>query len=53
MYGWVQSEGGGGWEGPEFLDPPLSPSKNLGPLLQNFKFIGGILSSSPVDWHPF
>jgi hypothetical protein len=27
--------------------------KLTGPLLGNFKYIIGILSSSPVNWHPF
>ena len=27
--------------------------KLTGPLLRNFKYIVGILSSSPVDSHPF
>jgi len=46
------SNRGGGWSGgvQSYLDPP---SKNLGSLLRNFKYIIGILSSSPVDWDPF
>jgi len=43
--------GGGGWGGFEFFGPPLQ--KFTGPLLQNCKHISGILSSSPVNWHPF
>jgi len=37
--------------GPEFFGPPLQ--KFTGSLLQNFKHIIGILSSSQVNWHPF
>jgi len=44
---WVKSEGGG----PEFFGPPLQ--KFTGSLLRKFKYIIGILSSKPVDWHPF
>jgi hypothetical protein len=37
--------------GPEFFGPPL---QNIsGTLLRIFKYIVGILSSSPVDWCPF
>ena len=52
IYVWVQSEGKGGgvWGGSEFFGPPLQTF--TGPLLQNFKYIIGILSSNPVDWHP-
>ena len=50
-------EGGGGggiWGGSEFFGPPLPPlQKFAGPLLRDFKNISGILSSNPVDWHPF
>ena len=50
IYVWVKSEGGGGKGGGlSFLDPP---SKNYSALLQNFKYISGILSPSTVDWHP-
>jgi len=31
----------------------LPPQKFTGPLLRDFKYIIGILGSSPVDWHPF
>ena len=45
-------EGWGGVRGgPEFLGPPLQ--KVTGPLLRNFEYIIGILSLSPVDWHPY
>jgi len=44
-------EGGGGLGGSEFFGPPLQ--KFTGSLLRHFKYISGILSSSPVDWHPF
>jgi len=43
-----EGEGGGV---SEFFAPPLQNS--TWPLLRNTKFIVGILSSSPVDWHPF
>jgi len=43
--------GGGVRGGSEFFGPPLE--KFTGPLLRNLKYIIGILSSSPVDWHPF
>jgi len=43
--------GGGGRGGPEFFGPPLQ--KFTGSLLRKFKYIIGILSSTPVDWHPF
>jgi len=43
--------GGRGLGGSEFFGPPLQ--KSTGPLLQNFKYIREILSSSPIDWHPF
>ena len=44
--GWVVPPGGS-----EFFQGGL---QNLtGPLLGNFKYIIGILSSSPVDWYPF
>ena len=46
-YIWVQSEGGGSRD---FWTPP---PKITGSLLRNYKYIIGILSSSPVDWHPF
>ena len=52
MYG--SNPRGGVWGGPSFFDPPVPPlQKFTGPLLRNFKFISGIFSSSPVDWHPF
>jgi len=41
---WVQSEGGGSGTPLQIL---------IGPLLRNFKYIVGILSSSTVDWYPF
>ena len=45
-------EGGGVVRGgPEFFGPPLK--RFTGPLIGNFKYIIGILGSSPVDWHPF
>ena len=46
-----QIGGGGVWGVSEFFGPPLQ--KFSGPLPRNFKYIVGILSSSPVDWHPF
>ena len=52
MYGSDPRRGGGG--GSEFLG--WDRHKFSGPLLQNFKYISGILSfelrRSPVDWHP-
>jgi hypothetical protein len=43
----IRDKGGGGselfWGGP----------KHFWPLLRHFNCIIGILSSSPVDWHPF
>ena len=50
MYGSNRREGGSGG-GPSFFGPPLQ--NFTGPLLRNIKYISGILSSSPVDWHPF
>ena len=44
-----ESEGRG--RGTEFFETPLQ--KFTGPLLQNYGNISGILSSSPVGWHPF
>ena len=52
--GMYMSRIGGGWVGPggsKFFGPFLQ--KFTGSLLRNFKYIIGILSSSPVDWHPF
>jgi len=43
--------GGGGPGGSNVFWTP--PPKFTGPLLRNFKYIIGILSSNPVDWHPF
>ena len=51
MYG---SNRGGVWVGSEFFEPPFAlPAKFTGPLLRDFKYISGILSSSSVDWYPF
>jgi len=51
IYTWVQSEGGGPGGVQSFLVPP--PQKVTGSLLRNCNYIFGILSSNPVDWHPF
>jgi len=48
--GGSQLEGGGVGGGPSFSAPPQSFS---GPFSRNDKYISGILSSSPADWHPF
>jgi len=46
--------GGGVWVGSESLELPFAPpAKFNGPLLRDFKYISGILSSNSVDWHPF
>jgi len=42
--------GGGGGLGGSRVTPLQSFT---GSLLRNFKYIIGIISSSPVDWHPF
>jgi len=42
---------GGGLGGVRVFGPPLQTFTQ--PLLQNFKYIVRILSSNPVDWHPF
>ena len=48
----IEGEGVGGvvGGGPESFGPP--PKKFTGSFLRNFNIIE-ILSSSPVDWHPF
>ena len=44
--------GGRGSGGGQILfGPPLQTF--TGPLLRSFKYTIGILSSSPVNWHPF
>jgi len=43
--------GGGGGGGSEFFRGGLQ--KFTGPFLGNLKYIIGMLSSSPVNWHPF
>ena len=54
LYGY--NRGGGGirnrkYWGIKFLGPPLQ--KFPGTLIRNLNYISAILSSSPVDWHPF
>ena len=49
IYGFDR-KGGSGGGGSRVFRPPLE--KFTGPLLRNFKYIIGILSSSPVDWDP-
>ena len=52
MYGSDPREGGGVLQGgSEFFKGGLQNFS--GPLLQNLKYTVGILSLSPVDWHPF
>ena len=46
-----RSGGGGGQGGFDFLGPPLQ--NFTGAFYRNYKYIFGIFSSSPVDWHPF
>jgi hypothetical protein len=50
---WVESKGGG-MGGSEFFEPPCAPPPKIyWATPTKFKYISGILSSSPVDWHPF
>ena len=42
---------GGGSGGFDFLGPPFQNS--TGAFSRKYNYIFGILSSNPVDWHPF
>ena len=54
VYVWVRSAEGGGVGPPGGVQVLGGGSpKSPGPFLRNFKYIVGILSSSPVDLHPF